>query len=153
MQPMEDSDDDLPLAVIGCMVIPCPPQMITQVVAHVHLLHLSILVLALNEDILKEVVIVLLHLFISDIGEMASIGSFGRVLRVDVEVLEQNCLRERRLVVDPRASLPVGAGTRLEEEGAVDFVLLRTENARQVLSHLAGSLDAFSCRSESSNKS
>merc|ERR1719370_1327211 len=84
------------------------------------------------------VVIVLLHLFISDIGEMAPVSSFGRVLRVDVEILEEDGLRERRLVVDPRAPLPVGARTRLEEEGAIDFVLLRPENARQVLSHPAG---------------
>ena len=54
-----------------------------------------------------------LHLLIGDIGEMASVGSFGRVLRVDVEVLEEDRLRERRLVVDPGASFPVGARTSL----------------------------------------
>ena len=44
---------------------------------------------------------------------MASVGSLGRVLRVDVEVLEEDRLRERRLVVDPGASFPVGARTSL----------------------------------------
>ena len=54
-----------------------------------------------------------LHLLIGDIGKMASVGSLGRVLRVDVEVLEEDRLRERRLVVDPGASFPVGARTSL----------------------------------------
>ena len=35
--------------------------------------------------------------------------------------LEQDGLGEGRLVVDPGAPLPVGAGARLEEEGAVDL--------------------------------
>ena len=54
-----------------------------------------------------------LHLLIGDIGKMASVGSLGRVLRVDVEVLEEDRLRERRLVVDPGASFPVSARTSL----------------------------------------
>ena len=87
--------------------------MIAEVVTNVHLLHLPILVLTLDEDVLKKVVIVLLHLLIGNIGQMAPVGGFGRVLRVDVEVLQQDGLRKRRLVVDPRTSLAVRASASL----------------------------------------
>ena len=90
--------------------------MIAKVVANVHLLHLPILVLTLDEDVLEKVVVMLLHLLIGNIGQMAPVGGFGRVLRVDVEVLQQDGLRERRLVVDPRTSLAVGARTRLSKK-------------------------------------
>ena len=89
--------------------------MIAEVVANVHLLHLPILVLTLDKDVLKKVVIVLLHLLIGNIGQMAPVGGFGRVLRVDVEVLQQDGLRERRLVVDPRTSLAVRASASLND--------------------------------------
>ena len=89
--------------------------MIAKVVANVHLLHLPILVLTLDEDVLEKVVVMLLHLLIGNIGQMAPVGGFGRVLRVDVEVLQQDGLRERRLVVDPRTSLAVGARARLSK--------------------------------------
>ena len=87
--------------------------MIAEVVANVHLLHLPILVLTLDKDVLKKVVIMLLHLLIGNISQMAPVGGFGRVLRVDVEVLQQDGLRERRLVVDPRTSLAVRASASL----------------------------------------
>ena len=87
--------------------------MIAEVVTNVHLLHLPILVLTLDEDVLEKVVIVLLHLLIGNIGQMAPVGGFGRVLRVDVKVLQQDGLRERRLVVDPRTSLAVRASASL----------------------------------------
>ena len=87
--------------------------MIAEVVTNVHLLHLPILVLTLDKDVLKKVVIMLLHLLIGNIGQMAPVGGFGRVLRVDVEVLQQDGLRERRLVVDPRTSLAVRASASL----------------------------------------
>ena len=87
--------------------------MIAEVVTNVHLLHLPILVLTLDEDVLEKVVIVLLHLLIGNIGQMAPVGGFGRVLGVDVEVLQQDGLRERRLVVDPRTSLAVRASASL----------------------------------------
>ena len=90
-------------------------QVIAKVVTNVHLLHLPILVLTLDEDVLEKVVIVLLHLFIGNISQMAPVGGFGRVLRVDVEVLQQDRLRERRLVVDPRTSLTMGASARLSK--------------------------------------
>ena len=53
---------------------------------------------------------------------MASVGSFRRVLRVDVEVLEEDRLRKRRLVVDPRAPFTVGARASLDIS-AVNIVL------------------------------
>lgn len=42
-------------------------QMIAKIVAHVHLLDLTVLVLALDEYILEEVIVVLLHLFVRHI--------------------------------------------------------------------------------------
>ncbi len=44
-------------------------------------------------------------------------------------------LRESWLVVDPRASVPVGAGAHLEVEGAIHLVLLRAKNTGQILRH------------------
>ena len=108
-------------------------------------------------------------------GHVGPLKKQQKYLRVDVQILEQDRLGERWLVVDPRTPLPMGAGSRLskrysslcqcrrfkngfkgchwtgqksthshlEEEGTIDFVLLRPENARQVLSHLGGSLDGF----------
>ena len=49
--------------------------------------------------------------------------------------LEQHGLGEGGLVVDPGAPLAVRAGAHLEEERAVHLVLLRPENARQILGH------------------
>jgi len=43
-------------------------QMVTEVVTNIHFLNLTIFILTLNKDILKEVVIMFLHLLISDIG-------------------------------------------------------------------------------------
>ena len=87
-----------------------PDQMVSQIVADVHLLHLSILVLALHEDVLEEVIIVLLHLFVGHVGQMRAISSLGRVLGVDVEVGEEDRLGEGWLVVDPAAPVSVSAG-------------------------------------------
>lgn len=68
-------------------------QMVAQVVAHVHLLDLAVLVLALHEHILEEIVVVLLHLLVGDIGhQMRAIGRFGRVLRIHIQILEQHSL-------------------------------------------------------------
>lgn len=41
-------------------------KMVPKVVAHIHLFDLSIPILALHENLLKEVVVVLLHLLIAD---------------------------------------------------------------------------------------
>ena len=61
----------------------------------------------------------------------------SRVLGIDVQILEESCLGEAGLVVDPRAPVAVGAGAHLEEEGAVDLVLLGAEDTRQIFCHSA----------------
>ena len=72
--------------------------------------NLAIFILALHEDVLEEVVVVLLHLLVGHIGQVGAVGRLGRVLRVDVEVGEKHRLGEGRLVVDPAAAITVGAG-------------------------------------------
>lgn len=64
-------------------------QMIAKIVAHVHLLDLTVLVLALDEYILEEVIVVLLHLFVRHIrNQMGAICTFCRVLRVHIKILQ-----------------------------------------------------------------
>jgi len=76
-------------------------QMVAQVVANVHLLHLSVLLLGLDETVLEKVVVVLLHLFVADVSQVRAVGRLGRVLRVDVQVLHDDGLAETGLVVNP----------------------------------------------------
>ena len=76
-----------------------------------------------------------LHLLVAHVRQVAAVRGLGRVLRIDVEVLQHDGLAERRLVVDPRAALAVTAGADLEVEGAIDLVLLRAEDGGQVLRH------------------
>ena len=76
-----------------------------------------------------------LHLLVADVGQVAAIGGLGGVLRIDVEVLQNDGLAEGGLIVDPGAALTVSAGANLEVEGAVDFVLLSAENGGEVLRH------------------
>merc|ERR1719354_1505212 len=116
-------------------------KMVAKVVAHVHLLDLSIFILALNKHILEEVVVMLLHLLVRHVGQVGAVRSLRRVLRVDVQVLQQNGLREGWLIVDSRASIPVGAGAHLEVEGAIHLVLLRPKNTGQILRHFC----CFAC--------
>lgn len=61
---------------------------------------------------------------------MASIGGFRRILRIDIEVLEQDCLRERGLVVNAGAPVAVTAGTDLEVEGAVYSEIMYETNEK-----------------------
>lgn len=76
-------------------------QVIAEVVAHVHLLDFAVLVLALDEHVLEEVVVVLLHLLVRYVGnEMRAVGRLGRILRIHVQILQEDRLRERWLVVD-----------------------------------------------------
>lgn len=90
-------------------------QMVSEVVTHVHLLHLSVLLLHLCEDFLKELVIVLLHLHIAD-GTAYTIGRLGSVLRVTVNVQQGNGLAESWLVVQPRAAVPMSARSNFKVE-------------------------------------
>lgn len=50
---------------------------------------------------------------------MAAVGGFRRILRIYVQILQQHGLRERRLVVDARATVAVTAGADLEVERTV----------------------------------
>lgn len=74
-------------------------QVVAKVVTHVHLLHLSVLLLHLCEDFLKELVIVLLHFHIAD-GTAYTIGRLGSVLRVTVNVQEGNGLKYKMYIFE-----------------------------------------------------
>ena len=76
-----------------------------------------------------------LHLLVAHVCQVAAVRRLGRVLRVDVQVLQHDGLAERRLVVDPGAPLSVAARADLEVEGAIDLVLLSAEDGGQVLGH------------------
>merc|ERR1740128_1006513 len=110
-------------------------QMVSQVVTHIHLLDLSVFVLALHKDVLEEVVVMLLHLLVCHVRQMGSIRCLCRVLRVDVKILKEEGLRKRRLVVNPGTTFAVSAGAHFEEKGTIYFVLLGSKDTRQVLGH------------------
>jgi len=110
-------------------------KMVTKVVTHVHLLNLSVFILALNKHILEEVVVMFLHLLVRHVGEMGAVSGLCGVLRVDVQVLQQNCLGESWFIVDPRAPISVGAGAHLKVKGTIYFVLLCAKNTGQILRH------------------
>ena len=78
--------------------------------------HLAVFVLTLHKDIFKEVVVVLLHLLISHIGQVGAVCCLGRVLGVDVEVGEEHRLGEGWLVVNPAASVTVSTSTCITSE-------------------------------------
>lgn len=44
-------------------------QMVTQIVAHIHFLDLAVFVLALDEHVLEEVVVVLLHFLVGHVSD------------------------------------------------------------------------------------
>ncbi|GMT30392.1 hypothetical protein PFISCL1PPCAC_21689, partial [Pristionchus fissidentatus] len=106
---------------------------LANVVAHVHLLDLSVLVVELGEDLVEEVVKVLLLLAVL----LAHTIERVRHSRVDdgvpVEVLEQDRLRERRHVVRTGAFAAVSACADLEVERAIDLILLRSINGGEIL--------------------
>merc|ERR1719354_829092 len=55
-------------------------KMVAKVVAHVHLLYLSVFILALNKHILKEVVVMLLHLLVRHVGQVGAAGALRQLL-------------------------------------------------------------------------
>jgi len=78
----------------------------------------------------------LLHFLVADLVHLEnSVSAFGGVLRVDVQVLEDDGLTERGLVVDPRTPIPMSAGPNFEVEGTVHLILLRSENGGKILRH------------------
>jgi hypothetical protein len=97
------------------------------VVAYDQLLDEAVLA-QLAPDVLVEGVKVHLHL----LRVHLVLGVVGRVL---VEVGQQDRLRVRRLDVLARASVAVPACANLVVETAVDLVLLRAENGREIVGH------------------
>ena len=59
---------------------------------------------------------------------MGSVGRLGRVLRVNVEVLQDDGLAESRLVVDPGAPVTMPTSTDFKVKRTIDFVLFGAEN-------------------------
>jgi hypothetical protein len=105
------------------------------VVAHDQLLDQPVLA-QLAPDVLVEGVKVHLHLLRVHLV-------LGVIRRVLVQVGQEDRLRVRRLDVLSRAAVAVAAGADLVVEGAVDLVLLRSENGGEVVRHFCG---AFVCR-------
>ena len=104
-----------------------PNQMIIVVVANHHLLNLAELA-HLAPEVLVEGVEVVLQLR----GRHARFAVVGRVL---VEVWEEDGLAVGGLDVFARAAVAVAAGANFVVEGAVDLVLLGTEDGGEVVSH------------------
>lgn len=109
-------------------------QMVSKVVAHIHLFHFSILFLHLCEDFLKELIVMLLHLHITD-GTAQTIGRLGSVLRITVNVQQGNSLTESWFIVQSGAAVPMATGPNFKVERTVDLVFLCSEDGRQVFSH------------------
>ena len=121
--PVQVNDSLLCVRLVLKLDVDVAHKMVAQIVTDIHLLNLAILVLALYEHLLKEVVVVFLHLLISHrLTDVTSVRGLGRVLGVDVEVLEHQSLREGGFVVDPAASVSVATSSNFEIETAVDFV-------------------------------
>lgn len=105
---------------------------IVVVVAHNQLLHQAVLA-QLAPDVLVEGVKVHLHLLRVHLV-------LGVVRRVLVEIGQQNRLRVGRLDVLSRAAVAVAACANLVVEGAVDLVLLGSENGGEIVRHDRGVL-------------
>lgn len=100
------------------------------VVANNQLFNKSILA-QLTPDVLVKCIKVHLHLLRVHLV-------LGVVRRVLVEVGQQDSLRVRRLDVFPGAAVAVTAGANLVVEGAIDLVLLGTEDGGEVVGHDCG---------------
>jgi hypothetical protein len=98
----------------------CGKRTVIVVVAYYKLLHKSVLA-QLAPDVLVEGVEMHLHLLRVHL-------ILGIVCRILVQVREEDSLAVRRLDMLARAAVTVTAGANLVVEGAVDFVLLCTEN-------------------------
>lgn len=94
-------------------------KVVTQVITHIHLLHLPILLLHLCEHLLKELVVVLLHFHIAD-SAARSVGRLCTVLGITVDVLDQDGLAEGWFVVQSRAAVSMSASSNFKIEGTVD---------------------------------
>lgn len=72
--------------------------MVPKVVTYIHLFHFAILFFHFCEDLLKKLIIVLLHLHVSN-GAGQTIGRLNIVLRVAINVQQGNCLAECWFIV------------------------------------------------------
>ena len=90
-----------------------PHEVVSEVVTDVHLLHLPVLLLHFCENLLKEFIIMFLHLYIAH-SAAQTVSRPGRVLRVTVNVQEGNGLAEGRFIVQPRASVSMTTCSNFE---------------------------------------
>jgi len=100
-------------------------QLFALVIADAHLLDLAVLLLALEEHILEEVIKVFLQLVLTEVPQMGAVSRLGRVVLRHVHLAYHDGLTVLWLVVFPGAALPMPARSRLDVEGAVHPVLLR----------------------------
>jgi hypothetical protein len=103
-------------------------QMVTQIIAYIHFLDFPVLIFTFYEHILKEIVIMFLHFFITHMVHLENISSFSGVLWIDVNILKNNRLTKGRFIVDPGAPIPMSASSDFEIKRAVYLVLFGTEN-------------------------
>lgn len=101
-------------------------EVVSEVVTHIHFFNLSVLLLQFREYLLKEVIIVFLHLHVAHVT-VRSICGLGCVLWIPVQVEEHYGLAESRFVVESGAPVPVPAGPNLKVKRAVNLVLLSPE--------------------------
>lgn len=57
--------------------------MIAQIIAHVHFFNFTVAIFALNEDIFKEIVIMLLHFFIGNICNHYNSKEIEKEMKID----------------------------------------------------------------------
>jgi hypothetical protein len=77
-------------------------EVVAQVVAHVHLLHLAVLVLAINEDILKEVVIMLLQEIHLELNKKFNVICTNTGYRIQIQNIEYKYNQSTRRPAFPR---------------------------------------------------
>lgn len=105
----------------ACLDVNVANEMIAEVVANVHLFDFAVFVLELNEDVFKKVIKVFLHFFFGHI-RMRAISRLSGILRIVVEILEKDCLRECWLIVDSGTAIAVSTCADFEVERTVDSV-------------------------------
>jgi len=105
-------------------------QVVVVVVAHYHLLDLAKLAHFAPKVLVKGVEVVL------ELGGCHT--RFAVVCRILVKIWQEDCLAVGGLDVFARASVAVTAGADFVVEGAVDLVLLGTEDGGQIISHGVG---------------
>lgn len=94
-------------------------EVIAQIITHVHLLHLAVLLLHFREDFLEKLIIMLLHFHIAH-GTARGVGCLSTVLRVTVDVLDQDGLAESWFIMESGAAVSMSTSSNLKVEGAVD---------------------------------